>query len=110
MLTLESLKTLFPLTLKDEEITPHLTRATWDYRNVEFEDEMQELEVVGCKAIYYLAPLLWTDMQNKANEFGESLDKFKDVIAFGKVWLDRANSALNATNNDEKDEIRWSCI
>lgn len=104
------LKSLFPLSLQDEEITPHLNRAIWDYNTLELTDEMQELEVIGSKALYYLAPLLWVDMQDRADEYAESLETFKDIEKFQKSWLDRANSALNKTNNDSEDEFVWASI
>jgi len=111
MITIVNLKTLFPLSLEDTEITPHLSRADWDYKDKVFEDELQELEVVGSKTLYYLAPLLWIDMQNRAVEYEESLQTFKDVEKFQSSWLDRANSALNKDDENATDsEVKWSCI
>ena len=110
MIDIAALKTLFPLSLEEDEITPHLNRATWDYKAVEFEDELQELEVVGSKTLYYLAPLLWVDMQNRADEYSESLQTFKDIEKFQASWLERANSALNKTNNDDEGEMKWESI
>lgn len=110
MVDVTALKTLFPLSLKDEEITPHLKRATWDYKTVSFEDELQELEVVGSKTLYYLAPLLWVDMQDKADEYSESMQTFKDVEKFQKSWLERAKSALKTQNNEIKGEVAWAVI
>lgn len=104
------IKSLFPLSIKDEEITPHLNRAIWDYNDLTLDAEIQELEVIGCKAIFYLAPLLWIDMQDRANEYEESLQTFKDVKTFQAYWLDRSNSALNNTNNDESDEVSYACM
>lgn len=111
MVTIATLKTLFPLSLEDNAITPHLSRATWDYKEVVFEDELQELEVVGSKTLYYLAPLLWVDMQNRASEYSESLETFKDVEKFKATWLERANSALNKDDENVTDsEVYWTCI
>ncbi|AXH14367.1 hypothetical protein CP985_05645 [Malaciobacter mytili LMG 24559] len=107
---IEDLKGLFPLSLEAKAITPHLNRAIWDYNHVEFEDEIQQVEVIGSKAFYYLAPLLWVDMQDRVNEYEESLETFKDVKTFQSYWLDRSNSALNKTNNDETDEVSYLCI
>jgi len=110
-ITVANLKTLFPLSLEDDDIDPHLARATWDYKETVFEDELQELEVVGSKTLYYLAPLLWIDMQNRADEYDESLNTFKDVETFKASWLERANSALNKDNNNLTDsEVVWQCI
>jgi len=104
------LKTLFPLTLEDEKIAPHLNRAKRDYKNIEFEDELHELEVVGSKTFYYLAPLLWVAMQSRVNDYEDQLETFKDVHRFQAYWLDRANSALNETNNDDESEMKYECI
>ena len=108
--TIENLKTLFPLSLEDTVITPHLARATWDYEEIELDEDIQQLEVIGSKTLYYLAPLLWVDMQNRADEYAESLETFKDLKKFQENWLDRANSALNRTNNDDESEIQCSAI
>jgi len=107
---IDDLKGLFPLSLEDNSITPHLNRAIWDYNDIEFESEIQQVEVIGSKSLYYLAPLLWVDMQNRVNEYEESLETFKDVKTFQNYWLGRANSALNKTNNDDESEMSFSCI
>ncbi|PLY06776.1 MAG: hypothetical protein C0625_08000 [Arcobacter sp.] len=108
--TVENLKTLFPLTIGETSINPHLARATWDYKAEEFEDETQELEVIGSKTLYYLAPLLWVDMQDRAEEYAESVETFKDVKKFQEYWLDRAESALTKVTEENKDEIGWLAI
>lgn len=108
--TVANLKTLFPISIDDAQITVHLNRATKDYTGVEFEDESQELEVVGSKTIYYLAPLLWIAMQNRVEEYAESLGSFKDIKSFQQIWLDRAETALTKENIENGDEIGWSAI
>ena len=110
MITIQSLKTLFPLSLEDEQINAHLNRATKDYKNIEFEDDNQELEVVGSKTIYYLAPLLWVDMQNRVQEYAESISSFKDIKSFQQLWLDRAETALSKVNTEQEDNISWDVI
>jgi hypothetical protein len=111
MIDLEALKTLFPLSIEDEKIIPHLNRAIWDYKDKEFEDDIQELEVVGSKTLYYLAPLLWVDMQTRADEYDESINTFKDVESFKQNWLDRANSALSKDDESVTDsEVFYACI
>lgn len=110
MITIAELKTLFPISLKDEQIQAHLNRATKDYSDVVFEDSNQELEVVGSKTIYYLAPLLWVDMQNRVQEYAESLSSFKDIREFQKLWLDRAEGALTKVKEEDKDLISWDVI
>lgn len=110
MITIPTLKTLFPISLEDEKIQAHLNRATKDYKDIEFEDESQELEVVGSKTIYYLAPLLWVDMQNRVQEYAESLSSFKDIRSFQQLWLDRAETALSKVNIEDEDGIAWDVI
>lgn len=110
MITVETLKTLFPISLEDEKIQAHLNRAIKDYKNIEFEDEDQELEIVGSKTIYYLAPLLWIDMQNRVQEYAESLSSFKDIKSFQQIWLDRAETALSKVNIEDGDNIGWDAI
>lgn len=110
MITIPTLKTLFPLSLEDKKIQAHLDRATKDYKNIEFEDESQELEVVGSKTIYYLAPLLWVDMQNRVQEYAESVSSFKDIKSFQQIWLDRAETALTKVNMEDEDNIVWDVI
>lgn len=107
---IDDLKGLFPLSMSEDEVEPHLNRSVWDYSHVEFEDDLQKVEVIGSKTLYYLAPLLWIEMQDRVNEYEESLQTFKDVKTFQSYWLDRANSALNKTNNDETDEVSYLCI
>ncbi len=110
MITIPSLKSLFPLSLEENQIQAHLNRATKDYKDVVFEDEEHELEVVGSKTIYYLAPLLWIQMQNRVEEYAESLGSFKDIKSFQSLWLDRAETALLKVNTEQEDNIAWEVI
>ena len=110
MITIPAIKTLFPISLKDEQIQAHLNRAYKDYSKITFEDENQELEVIGSKTIYYIAPLLWVDMQNRVQEYAESLSSFKDIKSFQQIWLDRAETALSKVNVEQEDNISWDVI
>lgn len=110
MLEVSDIKTLFPISIEEDNITAHLQRATKDYSDVTFEDEQQELEVVGSKTIYYLAPLLWVDMQNRVEEYSESLSSFKDIKSFQQIWLDRAESSLSKVNTEDEDSMSWDVI
>jgi hypothetical protein len=111
MITIEDIDTLFRLSLDDKDIQSHLDRATWDFRDVEFEDDLQELEVIGSKTIYYLAPLLWVDMQDRAEEYEESLQTFKDIEKFQRYWLERAESAITSDGNESDDgDMKWAAI
>lgn len=109
-LTIADVKKLFPLSVEDPEIQPHLDRATRDYKDVAFEDDLQEREVVGSKTIYYVAPLLWKDIQVRVEEYAESLGSFKDIASFQKIWLERAESAMTKVNVEDEDGIVWTAI
>lgn len=81
--------------LSDEEILPHLKRANRDFRGKVFDaadDNFDEIEAVSCRAIYYLAPLLWQRIQQRANEYDETLQTFGDMEVFREYWSDRADS------------------
>jgi hypothetical protein len=81
--------------LSDEAIASHLKRANRDFKGKAFEEDdehFDEIEAVSCKAIYYLAPLLWQKIQNRANEYEETLQTFGDLEVFRQYWLDRSDS------------------
>lgn len=81
--------------INDAEISPHLLRATRDFRGKRFEDDdngYDEIEAISCKAIYYIAPMLWLRIQNRANQYDETLQTFADVEQFQQYWLDRCES------------------
>jgi len=81
--------------LEDPEILPHLKRADRDFKGKVFDpadDNFDEVEAVACKAIYYLAPLLWQRIQQKALEYDETLSTFGDMEIFQDYWLGRSDS------------------
>ena len=85
--------------LSDESIAPHLKRAARDFRGKVFEEDEEhfdEIEAVSCKAIYYLSPMLWQKIQNRANEYEETLQTFGDLEVFRQYWLDRSESIPTA--------------
>ncbi len=87
----------------EEDILVHLKRANRDFRDKTFEaddENFDEVEAVACKAIYYLAPLLWQKIQDRANEFDHTLHTFGDLEVFQNYWLDRSNS-IPVTNSDD---------
>ncbi len=120
MIALEDLKKLFELTLSEENVTQHIKRAYLDYEGLDFtKHEDLELEIVGSKALFYLSPHLWVDMQNRTDEYEESLSTFKDVEKFGEYWLKRADSALQTYYKRESlnskqsykstGGLQWAC-
>ncbi len=112
MMALDDLQKLFPLTLKEEMVTQHIKRALMDYEGLEL-NETEELEIVGSKAMYYLAPWLWVDMQNRTDEYEESLSTFKDVKEFQAYWMRRADSAIELhhkkNGNSQNGGLAWAC-
>jgi len=93
--------------LTDAEITPHLLRAERDYRNIIFEDDTEaydRVEAISCKTIYYLAPKLWLHIQQRANEYDETMQTFTDVEVYQQYWLDRAESIPYTIQIDEGEQ------
>ncbi len=92
--------------LQDPDIEPHLARAVLDFSGTVFDSVEIEKEAVGSKAIYYIAPLLWLRIQQRVNEYDESLETFKDVKSFQAYWLDRSRSAAEL-GTTAADGLQW---
>jgi len=95
--------------LTDEQIMPHLRRANRDFRGAIFDaddENFDEIEAVASKAIYYLAPMLWQKIQNRANQFEETLQTFGDLEVYREYWLDRSNSIPYQVADDEAQKFR----
>ena len=81
--------------LTDEELASALKRAEYDFKDKTFEaddNDFERVEAVSCKAIYYLAPMLWQRVAQRANEYEETLSTFQDVDKFQSYWLERCES------------------
>ena len=88
----------------DEDLAPHLRRAEYDFRDKIFEsddNDFERVEAVACKAIYYLAPMLWQRVAQRANEYEETLSTFQDVEKFQAYWLERCESIPFVVEVDE---------
>lgn len=100
----------------DELILPHLKRANRDFKGKTFEaddENFDEIEAVSCKAIYYLAPLLWQKIQNRANEYDETVQTFGDLDVFQEYWLSRSESIpVSETETGETDtgDMIWLVV
>lgn len=112
MVDFASLKTLFPLEIEEEKALAHIKRARLDFMEIEFKNKDLELEVIGSKAMYYLAPLLWSKMQNRVDEYEESLQTFKDIEKFQAYWLDRSSSGLLQNSEPKKQigDLLWASV
>jgi len=111
MVTVNDIRELFALSLTDEQIEPHLQRATFDYADIEFDFDIEEKEVIASKTLYYLAPLIWSKTSANAREFEETLETFKDMQQFQEYWIKRAEAILERYKNididgDGEKEIR----
>ena len=110
MITVSDVKTLFSMSLSDEEITPHLARAKRDFKDIEFSDREDELEAIGCKTIYYLSPLIWIAQSAKAREYDESIETFSDVKKFQEYWLKRSDEIVKKYKTDKGGSIKWIAL
>ncbi|HIE41422.1 MAG TPA: hypothetical protein EYP80_02035 [Candidatus Aenigmarchaeota archaeon] len=117
MTTIADVKERLPLKdLEDTVIAIHLKRSQRDFRGKTFEaddNNFDEIEAVSCKAIYYLAPLLWQKVQQRANEYDETLQTFGDLEVFQNYWLDRSDS-IPVTNTESGETsqggIKWAAV
>lgn len=109
MIEVSDVKTLFSISLSNEEITPHLNRAKRDFEDIEFKDSEDELEAIGCKTIYYLSPLIWIAQSAKAREFDESIETFSDIEKFQSYWLIRSDEIIGKYSN-KTGSIKWGAV
>ena len=111
MVTVDEVKSLFNLSMSNEEITPHLDRATLDYSDIDFNNHLEEKEAIGSKTIYYLAPHIWSATSQKAREYDETLETFKDVQKFQEYWLNRVQSIIAKYNKTNRGGgVQWQAI
>jgi len=101
--------------LSDEEILPHLRRAIIDFKKWVFESEEEKIEAISCLTIAYLTPQLWIRIANRANEYEENLNTFKDMEEFIKYWRDRANGVSKKKEESETTtgsdrRISWGVV
>ena len=109
MIAISDIRTLFDISLSDEQITPHLSRAKKDMKDIAFDDDEDELEAIGCKTIYYLSPLIWIAQSAKAREYDESIETFSDVQKFQNYWKERSQRVVEKYSNKNSD-IRWRVV
>ena len=106
MATIADIQERLPLTDFPESVMESsLKRAQRDFRGMVFEADdngYDEIEAVACKAIYYLSPNLWQKMQEKVNEYNETVQTFGDLEVFQNYWLERSESIPVTRESDGK--------
>ena len=84
--------------IADEEIIPYIEMADFEIGkyNVKYSETSSATSDASAKlkarAFYTLALLgqkLWLKIQQRANEYDESLDTFKDVKQWEEYWMDK---------------------
>lgn len=74
--------------IEDNEIIPYVEMA--DFEIAKFSVDPKNL--LKARAFYTIALLgqkLWLKIQQRANEYDESLDTFKDVKQWEEYWMDK---------------------
>ena len=94
----------------DERITPHLNRAIRDLSHDEFETPEDEKEAVACLAIYYVAPIFWSHMQARVNEYDETMQSYGDLQKFQNGWKARSDSVLRIDESSGSGGLSWAAI
>lgn len=77
--------------LNDGQIQPHLNRAVMDFEHITaWKSAEHEKEVVGCRCIYYLHPLLWVKISRHLDEIEEQFQTMRDAKEFADYWWRRS--------------------
>ncbi|WP_297901803.1 competence protein CoiA [uncultured Campylobacter sp.] len=74
--------------ISDEEIIPYIEMAEYEIKKY----DISGLNLIKAKAYMSLALLgqkLWLKIQQRANEYDESLETFKDVKQWEEYWMDK---------------------
>ena len=74
--------------IADDEIIPDIEMA--DFEILKY--SVDNANLVKARTFYTLALLgqkLWLKIQQRANEYDESLDTFKDVKQWEEYWMDK---------------------
>ncbi|WP_298019985.1 competence protein CoiA [uncultured Campylobacter sp.] len=74
--------------ISDEEIIPYIEMAEYEIKKY----DISGLNLIKAKAYMGLALLgqkLWLKIQQRANEYDESLETFKDVKQWEEYWMDK---------------------
>ncbi|MBT0611963.1 competence protein CoiA [Campylobacter hyointestinalis] len=74
--------------IADDEIIPYVEMADFEIEKYSIDDK----NLLKARAFYTIGLLgqkLWLKIQQRANEYDESLDTFKDVKQWEEYWMDK---------------------
>ena len=74
--------------IADDEIIPYIEMAESQIGKYAVE-EASKTKVTAFYTLALLGQKLWLKIQQRANEYDESLDTFKDVKQWEEYWMDK---------------------
>jgi len=74
--------------ISDDEIVPYIEMAEFEMSKYSV-DSLNELKAAAFLTLALLGQKLWLKVQQRANEYDESLDTFKDVRQWEEYWMDK---------------------
>lgn len=96
--------------ITDEEIIPYVELAEMKIKEYIIKDE----HLLKAKAFLTLALLgqkLWIKVQQRANEYDESLETFKDIEHWQNYWLNLFNNlTIDKDISNHKGAYQWTAI
>ncbi|MDR1912621.1 MAG: competence protein CoiA [Helicobacteraceae bacterium] len=79
--------------LSDDEIAPFVETAIDEFAGVEI-IAGRETKATAYKTLALLGEKIWLKVQQRANEYDETVETFKDVDHWRDYWLDRLNALI----------------
>lgn len=96
--------------IDDEEIIPFIELAQMKIKDFAINTE-NLLKATAFLTLYFLGPKLWIKIQQRANEYDESLETFKDVEHWQNYWLNLFNSlSANKDISQNTGDLKWKAI
>ena len=74
--------------ISDDEIVPYIEMADFEMSKYSV-DCLNKLKAAAFLTLALLGQKLWLKVQQRANEYDESLDTFKDVRQWEEYWMDK---------------------
>lgn len=95
--------------ITDEEIVPYIEMA---------EDELSKMiippdkktKIISYMTLKLLGQKLWHRIQQRANEYDETLETFKDVNRWEEYWQERINALLASTSNSSMTNFGFGAV